>query len=461
METIPDLLLKLKDYGQDHILEHYLGLNEEKRTTFLRNISGFNFRDLFQTYARIKSEDRVDLSSFSPPEVLRYQDLKGKKELELTYRASGETLLKEGKVACLLVAGGKATRLGLNAPKGFFEIGPVSKKSFFQLFSEKILAVSRRYNTNIPFLIMTNPEDSKSVREFFESKRFFGLYGSVFIFEQDLSPCLTEDGKLILKNDLELLTSPNGHGNSLKRLSETGILDELLDMGIELLFYFQVDNPLVRICDPLFLGYHKVEKADISLKVVRRENPEERSGVLVRRDGKTVIVEYMELDPKLVDLKDSQGNPIFWALNTAIHVFSLSFLKENESGISNLPYHVVRRKASLCGVSELSVLKFETFVFDSFEYARRICALEVLRDEEFSPCKELYGPSSAASSQNAMSNLFKRWIESCGGWVKEGVKVEISPLFALDFEEFKVKTEGRKFLIERDTYIEEVKDGEA
>lgn len=458
MGDIPEILRELKDLGQEHILEHYIGLNEEKRSSLLRNISIFDFRTLFSTYSEYRRKKKVfSQSSISPPAVLTQDEMERNKEVVKSAYKVGESVIREGKVACLLVAGGKATRLGLNAPKGFYEIGPLSKKSFFQIFSEKILALSNRFGREIPFLIMTNPEDSKSVRDFFEAHRFFGLRSPVIIFEQDLLPCLTLEGKLILKNDVELITSPNGHGNSLKKLCDTGLIDELSDMGIEFIFYFQVDNPLVKICDPLFLGFHKIEGAEVSLKVVRRKSPEEKAGTLIKKDGKTVIVEYMELDPKALESKDESGREIFWALNTGIHVFTLSFLKEKESNIKNLPYHVVERKISLQGTSEeFRVVKFETFVFDSFEYARKIFAMEVLREEEFSPVKEVHGSSTPSSAQEAMSSLFKKWVEGCSGRVKDGVRVEVSPLFALDFEEFREKMKGRKLIIEEDTYFGEV-----
>ena len=41
------------------------------------------------------------------------------------YRAGGIDLLRSGKVAALVVAGGQASRLGINAPKGAVAVTPV------------------------------------------------------------------------------------------------------------------------------------------------------------------------------------------------------------------------------------------------------------------------------------------------------------------------------------------------
>ena len=43
-----------------------------------------------------------------------------------------------GEVAAVLVAGGQGTRLGFDQPKGMFKIGPVSGRTLFQFFADRL-----------------------------------------------------------------------------------------------------------------------------------------------------------------------------------------------------------------------------------------------------------------------------------------------------------------------------------
>ena len=55
--------------------------------------------------------------------------------------------------------------------------------------------------------------------------------------------------------------------------------------GIEYLFSHQIDNPLVKVCDPELIGLHIQHQADVSTKVVAKTVPEEKVGVAVDLDG--------------------------------------------------------------------------------------------------------------------------------------------------------------------------------
>ena len=49
---------------------------------------------------------------------------------------------------------------------------------------------------------------------------------------------------------------PTGTAACWRRMLRSGALDDIERRGIRHLFYFQVDNPLVDICGPEFVGYH-------------------------------------------------------------------------------------------------------------------------------------------------------------------------------------------------------------
>jgi UDP-N-acetylglucosamine/UDP-N-acetylgalactosamine diphosphorylase len=272
-------------------------------------------------------------------------------------------------------------------------------------------------------------------------------------------PAITPDGNLILQNNLGLFTNPNGHGGSLKALYDSGVLEKLLQEGFTELFYCQVDNPLVKIADPVFLGYHATTRSEVSTKAVRRRSIEEKVGVYVSRNGKDAIIEYSDLSPEYMSALDERGNILYWAGNTAIHIFSLPFIKRiNDHGFA-LPYHCARKNIDIIDRNGkpacLDVWKFETFVFDAIPLADRTCCMEIARDEEFAPVKNKDGADSPETAQAAMIDLHRSWFIKAGVKVVPQAAIEISPLFALDEKELIQKIKNQHPAIETDTYFGE------
>ena len=83
------------------------------------------------------------------------------------YRNIGIDLLKNGKVAVLMVAGGLSTRMELKSLRGRLPIGPITNRTIFGLQAAKIAALRRRFDPNLIWLIMTSKEVSKSTKNFF------------------------------------------------------------------------------------------------------------------------------------------------------------------------------------------------------------------------------------------------------------------------------------------------------
>jgi len=376
-------------------------------------------------------------------------------------RSGGESLLREGKVAVLIVAGGQGSRLGFEGPKGTYPLSPVRNKTLFQLFAEQVNALSVRYGPTVPLLIMTSNDNHSDTVAFFTKNHYFGLPPeTVHFFSQGVLPAVSPDGKLVLKDSAHLYASPNGHGGSLKAIYDSGVLATLIASGCEELFYCQVDNPLVKIADPVFLGYHAMAKANASTKVVRRRGIEEKVGVYLNLNGKDAVIEYSDIDASYMAALDEKGDILYWAGNTAIHIFSLSFIEDlNRDGFA-LPYHCAKKSAYVVTSdwepSNIDIWKFETFVFDAIPLAGRTCCMEVSRDEEFAPVKNKDGADSPETARRAMSELHRKWLGQAGIDTPPGTKVEISPLFALDAEELAQKVKGHKVNISPEIYIDNI-----
>ena len=262
-----------------------------------------------------------------------------------TYYGHGEDLLRRGRVAVVIVAGGQGSRLGINAPKGVVEVTPVSSKSLFCLHAQKIVALCLKYGTSIPVFIMTSRANNAQTKEFFAKHSYFGLNrDDVFFFVQGMLPSVTPEGKFIVSREGGLFMNPDGHGGTFSALRKNGCLDTMKEKGIEEIFYFQVDNPIVKVCDPLFVGLHNLGKAQMSSKVVKKRSYEEKVGVIARVDGRTKVIEYSDMGDEMRYATDEMEEMLYWAGSIAIHMIRLDFVEELTGEGLRLPYHKASKK---------------------------------------------------------------------------------------------------------------------
>lgn len=446
MTSVPtELRARLRRFDQDHVLAFWDRLDDAQRRALLEQVESLDLEQLRKLYAQrddkghaAPAAERIELVP-----VIRHGD----GALEERRRHQGEELLRKGEVAVLLVAGGQGSRLGFDHPKGMYPVGPVSQKSLFQVHAEKVLATSRRYGQPVPFLIMTSLATHAETVTFFNEHRFFGLpRDEVFFFQQGTMPALDlTTGRLLMESPGSLFLGPDGHGGTLTALAKSGLLERMKTRGIKHVFYFQVDNPLVTIADPVFLGHHVAANAEVSSKIVAKRGPKEKVGVFARVDGRCVLVEYSDLPEALAVATDQTGQLKLWAGNPAIHLFDVAFLEKMTRDPEMLPFHIARKKVPHIDENGQPVepakenaLKFERFIFDTLPAADRWTIVETTRDGEFAPLKNADGDDSPATVEAALLAQASEWITKAGGEVIG--KAEISPLFALDAEEL-----ARKF----------------
>ncbi len=432
-------------YGQQHLLQAAQQQTGEALQRFEQQLLSLNFSELQRLFEQAKQKElSLDFTRCEAPEIIRLPRTPELREIHSAMKALGELALRHGEVAVILVAGGQGTRLGHDGPKGTYPIGPASNRSLFQIHAEKVLALSRRYEKPIPLLIMTSQENDQATREFFAEHAGFGIHRDhIHFFTQGMLPALdASTGQVLLKSNGELALSPNGHGGVIEALHHAGLLDRLASSGIKHCFYFQVDNPLVKIADPTFLGYHIHANAQMSLKVLAKLNAHERMGNLVKYDGRLRIIEYTELPRDLAEQTTEFGELRIWAGSPAIHCFDLAFLQQLGRGDIELPYHIAHKAVAFYANGEIrkpekpNAYKFERFVFDALPLAERAVAMETTRYEEFEPLKNAEGENSPESVRRALTLQYIQWMTAAGINVPlAGKGLEISPLLAMDSDD--------------------------
>lgn len=434
-------------HGQGHLFRWWDDLGPAERETLLAQIASLDFPRL-QSLAEelILTPGAEAPTQLEPSPVIPVPRTPETLEEARAARAKGEELLRAGKVAPLVVAGGQGTRLGFAGPKGAYGIGPLTGKPLFAFFAEKIRATEEHYGAPMTWYIMTSPVNDGDTRAFFETNRFFGMSPErVVFFAQGTLPALDRTGKILLSSPHELALSPDGHGGTLGALVRSGALDRMEREGVETISYFQVDNVLVKVLDPVFIGYHAAAGAEMSSKVVRKAYPEEKVGVIGLRNGKLGVIEYSDLREEDMFARGPDGELLYWAGSIAIHLLEVGFIRRLERMGLRLPFHRADKKVPHVDGSgqrvdpeEPNGVKLESFIFDALEFAANPLTMEVERQEEFSPVKNAEGVDSPASARRDMMSLFARWLEQAGAVVPRtpdgelAVKIEISPLYALE-----------------------------
>lgn len=422
----------LKSCGQEHVLAYWKRLAKNERKELLAQIATIEPKSLKQCAAALETGgDRFDSSTGLAPKVAELSGAALKKAV-----AAGEKELRAGRVAALLVAGGQGSRLGYDGPKGCYAIGPITGAPLFYFHARKILARSIRYGATIPFYVMTSEANNAATQRCFEENDFFGLDPkNVFFFTQGMWPGMTKDGKIILDRPGHIFMSPDGHGGLLAALRRSGALDDMRARGIKSVFFFQVDNPLVEIADPAFIGYHVLQKSEYSLKLCAKRDPFEKVGIPMQF-GKTFrMVEYTEMTKEQC-LREKDGKLYFLYGSPAIHVFDRAFLAREAA--KAMPLHLAFKKipfvekGKVVQPKEPNGYKFEKFIFDILPKAKRAAFLAFDQKEEFSPVKNAEGNDSPATCQADLRAKWTKWFAEIGMTVPKDVPIEIDPVYALD-----------------------------
>lgn len=457
-------LEKASKFGQEHVFQFWEELSKSEQSSLLKQVEEIDF-DEIETLKKIKDKKQ----KLNPKSETISAPISIKKEkiinIEKETYNKGVEYLEEGKIACLMVAGGQGSRLGFEGPKGCFPISPVKNKTLFQIFAEQIKANENKYNVKLQWYMMTSDVNNKPTKDFFEENNYFGLEKSqIHFFIQKMLPAINDEGKFFLKSKHEIFTNPNGTGGVYEALKDNGILKHAKENNIEYFSFVNVDNPLVEIFDPAHIGLAVEKNSDYSAKVVKKTNPEEKVGLICNVKGTTQVLEYSNISEELTKEKNEDGDLLLNLANLNILLIKREFV---EKVVENklLEYSVAFKKIpSISNNGELikpenpNGYKFETFVFDVMPLTKNISIIEDLREDVFAPVKNADGVDSPLTARLLMNRKAKKWMVN-SGFDKEIVDhidfAEISPLFALTEKDFKEKVKDKIEFYENEMIAEE------
>ncbi|KAL8393116.1 hypothetical protein RB595_003057 [Gaeumannomyces hyphopodioides] len=468
-EALGQLREKYTKAGQDQVFNFYDSLSADEKAALFQQLSQIDPDHINKITDRALNPPQTDDAGKAPvleplPDSATASILDSAAADVNTWYASGLDLIAQNKVAVVLMAGGQGTRLGSSAPKGCYDIGLPSTKSLFQIQAERIckvqeLAVSKAGGSKVvvPWYVMTSGPTRKPTEDFFEQHKYFGLgKADVMFFEQGVLPCISNDGKIILEDKGRVAVAPDGNGGIYQALVVSGVLDDMRKRGVAHIHAYCVDNCLVKVADPVFIGFAASKDVDIATKVVRKRNATESVGLILLKNGKPDVVEYSEIDKETAEATDAKlGADVlkFRAANIVNHYYSFRFLESIPLWASKLPHHVARKKIPHVDLASGEAvkpakpngIKLEQFVFDVFpmlELAKFAC-MEVRREDEFSPLKNARGTGEddPDTSKRDIMQQGKKWIKAAGATVTSedaDAGIEVSPLISYGGEGLEV-----------------------
>jgi len=427
------LLESFRERGQEHVFRFLPELDPEEAEALISQARSIDL-DLLSELCGQSADDAGGVPTLEPFPASRADSAEGD-----AARTTGRDLLATGKVGLYTVAGGQGTRLGYDGPKGCYRIPTAGHRPLFAWHAEKVLAAGKRYGVSLPWVILVSDVNAAATRKHFEENGWYGQEKQIRFVRQKMLPAVDSDGRILLSGKGSIALSPNGHGGSIDALADHGALDWLTELGVEVVSYFQVDNALLNPADPVFVGFHVNTQSEMGVKVVLKNDPLEKAGVVAYLNGEPGIIEYSELPEDLARMVTPDGELLYGLANIAAHTLSVPFLRRMAG--TGLPYHVAKKKIKTIDDAghpvKVDGRKFETFIFDAIPRANGFFACLVRRSEEFAPLKNAEGDNSPASVVAALSDRTRSWFERADAPLAAADEVpEITPLTAYDFESF-------------------------
>ncbi len=397
--TLEQAREKLCKYGQEHVLKYYDELSGAQREALLEQIAN---TDMSIISAYRNREELVKKGRITPLAAMELDEIAANRE---SFTETGTQAIRAGKVGAVLLAGGMGTRLGSDGPKGTYNVGLTRELYIFECLVNNLMDVVRQTGAWIHLFVMTSDKNNDATQGFLKEHDYFGYKAEyVHFFKQEMAAATDYEGRIYLEEKGVLSTSPNGNGGWYVSLRSSGLLELVHKEGIEWLNVFAVDNVLQRIADPCFIGATIQKGCAVGAKVVRKNAPDEKVGVVCLEDGKPSIVEYYELTEELMNARDEKGNPAYnfgVILNYLFREQDLSRMAE-----SCMPLHIVEKKIPCLNEKgeqvkpeEPNGYKFECLVLDMIHQLDSCLPYEVEREKEFAPIKNKAGVDSVESAR--------------------------------------------------------------
>ena len=413
MDKTQDIVNMLKMYNQEHIINLLNKLDEQKKWELIDQISKIDFHQIMELYDNTKKEVEIKENKIEAIKYLDKEKLTDEQKAE--FEKLGEDAIKRGEYAVVTMAGGQGTRLGHNGPKGTFRLDVYGKgKYLFEILSENLKEANNKYGVTIPWYIMTSKDNNDETLNFLEKNNYFGYPKSeVILFKQGELPLIDENGRLLINKDMKIKEASDGNGGVFSSLRTTGMLSDMKERNIKWVFIGGVDNVILKMADVILLGMAIKKGVQIASKSVVKANPHEKVGVFCKMNGHPKVLEYSELPEKMAEEVDDDGELKYGESHIMCNLFSIDAIEKVSKEV--LMYHSAFKKNSYIDENGREIIpeepnsyKFESFIFDSFEFFDDIAILRGKREDDFAPVKNKEGVDSPKTAKELYEKYWER-----------------------------------------------------
>ena len=413
MDKEQETIELLKRYNQNHIVNLLKKLDGIKKQELLNQINRIDFGQIMELYDNTKKKIEIKENKI---ESISYLDkAKLPKEQKERFDKLGEDIIRNGKYAVVTMAGGQGTRLGHSGPKGTFKLDVYGKgKYLFEILKDNLEEANEKYDTIIQWYIMTSKENNQETVEFLEKHNYFGYpKEAVTIFNQSELPLVDTEGKLLINKDMKIKEASDGNGGTYSSLRSSGCLADMKNKGIKWIFIGGVDNVLLKMADVTLLGMAIDKKVQIASKSVVKANPHEKVGVFCKMNGHPKVIEYAELPEKMAEEVDNNGELKYGESHIMCNLYTIDAIEKASK--EPLIYHSAFKKNSYINEEGKEVIpkepnsyKFESFIFDAFEFFDDIAILRGKREDDFAPVKNKEGVDSPKTAKELYEKYWNR-----------------------------------------------------
>ena len=413
MDKTQDIVNMLKMYNQEHIINLLNKLDEQKKWELIDQISKIDFHQIMELYDNTKKEVEIKENKIEAIKYLDKEKLTDEQKAE--FEKLGEDAIKRGEYAVVTMAGGQGTRLGHNGPKGTFRLDVYGKgKYLFEILSENLKEANNKYGVTIPWYIMTSKDNNDETLNFLEKNNYFGYPKSeVILFKQGELPLIDENGRLLINKDMKIKEASDGNGGVFSSLRTTGMLSDMKERNIKWVFIGGVDNVILKMADVILLGMAIKKGVQIASKSVVKANPHEKVGVFCKMNGHPKVIEYSELPEKMAEEVDDDGELKYGESHIMCNLFSIDAIEKVSKEV--LMYHSAFKKNSYIDENGKEIIpeepnsyKFESFIFDSFEFFDDIAILRGKREDDFAPVKNKDGVDSPKTAKELYEKYWNK-----------------------------------------------------
>ena len=413
MDRVQDTIDLLTMYNQEHIVKLLESFADDKKQELIEQIRKIDFHQLKELYDNTKKRIEIKENKIEPLPYLDKNKLTQEQKEQL--ERLGEEVLRKGEYAVVTMAGGQGTRLGHSGPKGTFKLDVYGKgKYLFEILTENLKQANQKYGNVIPWYIMTSKENHEETVNFMEKHNYFGYEKkAVRFFAQSELPLLDANGKLLIGKNMKIKEASDGNGGTYSSLRASGCLAEMKERGIKWVFIGGVDNALLKMADTSLLGLAIQKKVQIASKSIVKANPHERVGVFGKMNGHPKVIEYSEMPEKMAEELDENGELKYGEAHIMCNLYTIEAIEK----ISKEPliYHSAFKKNSYIDENgkeiipaEPNAFKFESFIFDAFEFFDDIAILRGKREDDFAPVKNRTGEDSPRTAKELYEKFWNR-----------------------------------------------------